>query len=99
MEAYGKKHGFVIIKKRLIQHEDGSIKHCSFECEFGGHHQPRKQVDINNHQDRKSKCQQCAWNANFNCPQNSQIIGLTTFNNSHNHALFPDTEKYSSKYQ
>ena len=99
MEAYGKKHGFAIIKKRLIRHEDGSIKHRSFGCEFGGRHQPRKQVDINNHRDRKSKRQQCAWNANFNCPQNSQIIGLTTFNNSHNHALFPDTEKYSSKYR
>ena len=49
MEAYGKKHGFAIIKKRLIRHEDGSIKYRSFGCEFGGRHQLRKQVDINNH--------------------------------------------------
>jgi hypothetical protein len=30
MEAYGKRHGFMAIKKRLIRHEDGSIKHRSF---------------------------------------------------------------------
>ena len=36
----------------------------------------------------------------FQLPQNSQIITLTTFNNSHNHTLFPiDTEKYLSKYR
>jgi hypothetical protein len=34
MEAYGKKHGFAIKKKRLGRHEDGSIKHRSFGCEF-----------------------------------------------------------------
>jgi len=99
MEAYGKRHGFTAIKKRLIRHEDGSIKHRSFGCEFGSHYQPKKQVDINNHRDRKSKRQQYAWNANYNCSKNSQIITLTTFNDSHNHALFPDTEKYSSKYR
>ncbi|CAB4488667.1 unnamed protein product [Rhizophagus irregularis] len=61
---------------------------------------PQKQVDINSHRDRKSKCQQCPWNANFNCPQNSQGVSFTTFNNLHNHALFPaDTENYSSKYR
>ncbi|CAB5392574.1 unnamed protein product [Rhizophagus irregularis] len=50
--------------------------------------------------DRNSKRQQCPWNANFNCPQNSQIITLTTFNNSHNHALFSaDIKKYSLKYR
>ncbi|CAB4431106.1 unnamed protein product [Rhizophagus irregularis] len=39
-------------------------------------------------------------NANFNCPQNSQVVFLTTFNNLHNHVLFPaDTENYSSKYR
>ncbi|CAI2190162.1 12685_t:CDS:2, partial [Funneliformis geosporum] len=59
MEAYGKKYGFVIIKKRLIHHENGSIKHRSFGCEFV----------------------------------------LTTFNNSHNYTLFPNTEEYSTKYQ
>src|ERR1044072_4492306 len=100
MEAYGKEHGFTTIKKRLGRHEDGNIKHRSFGCEFGGRYQPQKQVDINNHRDRKSKRQKCPWNVNFNCPQNSQIITLTTFNNSHNHTLLPaDTEKYSSKYR
>src|ERR1051325_3473993 len=99
MEAYGKKHGFTAIKKRLIRHENGSIRHRGFGCEYGGRYQPKKHVDINNHRDRKSKRQQCAWNANFNCPQNSQSITLTTFNDSHNHALFLDTEKYSSKYR
>jgi hypothetical protein len=95
MEAYGKKQGFMIIKKRLGRHEDGSIKHRSFGCEYGGCYQPHKQVDINSHRDRKSKCQQCPWNANFNCPQNSRVITLTTFNNVHNHTLFPaDTENY-----
>ncbi|CAI2190262.1 4696_t:CDS:2, partial [Funneliformis geosporum] len=72
MEAYSKKHGFAIIKKWLIHHENG------------------------NH---KSKCQQCVWNANYNCLQNSQTIVLTTFNNSHNHTLFPNTEEYLTKYQ
>ena len=71
METYGKKHGFTIIKKRLGRHEDGNIKHRSFGCEFGGRYQPRKQVDINSHRDRKTKRQQCSWNINFNCPQNS----------------------------
>src|SRR5437763_13270246 len=99
MEGYGKKHGFTIIKKRLIRHENGSIKHRSFGCEFGGRYQPKKQVDINNHRDRKSKRQQCLWNANFNCPKNSQNIVLTTFTDSHNHALLPDTEEYSPKYR
>uniref|UniRef100_U9UY87 FAR1 domain-containing protein n=1 Tax=Rhizophagus irregularis (strain DAOM 181602 / DAOM 197198 / MUCL 43194) TaxID=747089 RepID=U9UY87_RHIID len=100
MEAYGKRHGFTIIKKRLGQREDGSIKHHSFRCEFGGRYHPQKQVDINSHRDRKSKRQQCPWNANFNCPQNSQGVSLTTFNNLHNYALFPaDTENYSSKYR
>jgi hypothetical protein len=99
MEAYGKKHGFTTIKKRLIRHENGNIKHRSFGCEFGGRYQPQKQVDINNHRNRQSKRQQCAWNANLNCPQNSQIITLTTFNNSHNHVLIPDTENYSTKYR
>jgi hypothetical protein len=100
MEAYGKRHGFTIIKKRLGLHENGSIKHRSFGCEFGGRYKSQKQVDINIHRDRKSKRQQCPWNANINCPQNSQTITLTTFNNLHNHTLFPaDTEKYSSKYR
>jgi hypothetical protein len=99
MEAYGKKNGFTIIKKRLMWHEDGNIRHRSFGCEFGGCHHPKKQIDINKHRDRKSKRQQCAWNANFNCPQNSQKIVLTTFNDSHNHALFPNTEEYSPKYR
>ncbi|RHZ55149.1 hypothetical protein Glove_420g100 [Diversispora epigaea] len=91
MKAYGKKNGSTIIKKY--------IKHCSFGCEFGGRYQPRKQVNINKHRDHKSKQQQCIWNANFNCSQNSQNIVLTTFNNLHNHALFPNTEKYSTKYR
>lgn len=100
MEAFGKKHGFTIIKKRLSRHKDGNIKHRSFGCEFGGRYQPHKQVDTNSHRDSKSKRQHCPWNANFNCPQNSRTITLTTFNNSHNHTLFPtDTEKYSSKYR
>ncbi|CAB4493127.1 unnamed protein product [Rhizophagus irregularis] len=100
IKAYGKRHEFTIIKKRLGQREDGSIKHRSFRCEFGGRYHPQKQVDINSHRDRKSKCQQCPWNANFNCPQNSQGVSLTTFNNLHNYALFPaDTENYSSKYR
>ena len=55
MEAYGKKHGFATIKKRLLQHENGSIKHRSFGCEFGSHFYPKKQVDINKHWDCKSK--------------------------------------------
>ena len=59
MEAYGKRHEFTIIKKRLGWHEDGSIKYRSFGCEFGGCHQPQKQVDINSHRDRKLKCQKC----------------------------------------
>jgi hypothetical protein len=59
MEVYGKEHGFTTIKKRLNRHEDGSIKHCSFGCEFGGHYQPQKKVDINDHRDSKSKRQQC----------------------------------------
>jgi hypothetical protein len=83
-----------------MRHEDGSIKHRSFGCEFGGRYVPQKLVDINNHRDRKSKRQQCPWSVNFNCPTNSQTITLTTFNSSHNHALFPaDTEDYSSKYR
>ncbi|RHZ64254.1 hypothetical protein Glove_326g242 [Diversispora epigaea] len=99
MEAYGKKHGFTIIKKRLMRHENGNIKHRSFGCEFGGRHQPKKQVDINKHHDRKSKRQQCAWNANFNCSQNSQNIVLTTFNNLHNHPLFLNAEEFSPKFR
>lgn len=99
MEAFSKKNGFTVIKKRLIRHDDGSIKHRGLGCEYGGRYQPKKQIDINNHRDRKSKRQQCAWNANLNCPKNSRNITLTTFNDSHNHALFPDTEKYSSKYR
>jgi hypothetical protein len=99
METYGKTHGFTIIKKRLIRHEDSSIKHRSFGCEFGGHYQPRKQVDIDNHRDRKSKRQQCPWNANFNSSKNSHNIVLTTFNDCHNHALFPNTKDYSTKYR
>ncbi|CAB4490973.1 unnamed protein product [Rhizophagus irregularis] len=75
MEAYGKRYGFMIIKKRLAQ------------------------FDINRHRDCKSKRQQCPWNANFNCPQNFQVVSFTTFNNLHNYALFPtDPEYYSSKY-
>ena len=42
MEAYGKKHGFAIIKKRLLRHENGNIKHRSFGCKFGGHFYPQK---------------------------------------------------------
>jgi len=100
VEAYGKKHGFTAIKKRLMRHENGSIKHRSFGCEFGGRYKPQKLVDVSNHRDRKSKRQQCSWNANFNCPTNSQMITLTTLHDSHNHALFPaDTEKYSLKYR
>ncbi|CAB4435969.1 unnamed protein product [Rhizophagus irregularis] len=100
MEAFGKKNGFTIIKKRLGRHKDGNIKHRSFGCEFGGHYQLHKQVDINSHRDCKTKRLQCPWNANFNRTQNSQIIKLTTFNNSHNYTLFPaDTEKYSLKYR
>ncbi|CAB5360690.1 unnamed protein product [Rhizophagus irregularis] len=99
-KAFGKKNGFTIIKKRLGQHKDGNIKHRSFGCEFGGHYQSHKQVDINSHRDCKTKRLQCPWNANFNRTQNSQIIKLTTFNNSHNHTLFPaDTEKYLPKYR
>ncbi|GBC13473.2 FAR1-RELATED SEQUENCE 10 [Rhizophagus irregularis DAOM 181602=DAOM 197198] len=100
MKAFGKKNGFTIIKKRLGQHKDGNIKHRSFGCEFGGHYQSHKQVDINSHRNCKTKRLQCPWNANFNRTQNSQIIKLTTFNNSHNHTLFPaDTEKYLPKYR
>ena len=55
MENYGKKHGFTIIKKRLLRHDDQSIKHRGFGCEFGGRHKPKKGVDINEHRDRKSK--------------------------------------------
>ncbi|CAB5354213.1 unnamed protein product [Rhizophagus irregularis] len=51
------------------------------------------------HRDCKSKRQQCPWNANFNYPQNFQVVFFTTFNNLHNYALFPtDPEYYSSKY-
>jgi hypothetical protein len=95
MEAYGKKYGFTIIKKRLNLYNNGSIKHCSFGCEFGGHYLPKKHVDVNKHQNCKSKCQKYLWNANFNCSKNSQRIILTTFDDSHNHTLFPNTEEYS----
>src|SRR5256884_5426717 len=99
MENYGKKHGFTIIKKRLLRHDDQSIKHRGFGCEFGGRHKPKKGVDINEHRDRKSKCQECPWKANFNCPKNSNNITLTTFNNCHNHILLSNTEEYSTKYR
>src|SRR5581483_4707775 len=79
--------------------KNDNIKYRSFGCEYGGYYQPKKQVDINNHRDSKSKHQQCAWNANFNCPKDSQNIIITTFNKLHNYLLLPDTEKYSSKYQ
>ncbi len=46
MKAYGKEHGFTIIKKWLIRHEDGNIKYRSFGCEFGGRYQPKKQMPI-----------------------------------------------------
>ena len=59
MKAYGKKHRFAIIKKQLIHHEDDNIRHRSFGCEFDGRYQPKKQIDINKHRDRKSKRQQC----------------------------------------
>ena len=59
MEVFGKENGFATIKKRLDRHKDGNIKHRSFGCEFGGHHQPQKNVDINNHRDCKSKRQKC----------------------------------------
>ena len=59
MENYDKKHGFTIIKKRLLQHDDHSIKHRSFGCKFGGRHRPKKGVDINEHRDCKSKRQEC----------------------------------------
>ena len=82
-----------------MRHENGSIKHHSFGCESGGHYKSQKLVDLSNHQDCKSKCQQCSWNVNFNCPTNSQTITLTTLHDLHNHVLFPaDTEKYSLKY-
>jgi hypothetical protein len=55
MEAYGKRHGFTIIKKRLSWRKDGNIRHRSFRCEFGGRYQPQKQIDINSHRDRKLK--------------------------------------------
>jgi len=99
MENYGKKHGFTIIKKRLLRHDDQSIKHRGFGCEFGGRHKPKKGVDINEHRDRKSKRQECPWKANFNCPKNSNNITLTTFNNCHNHVLLSNTEEYSTKYR
>ncbi|RHZ58026.1 hypothetical protein Glove_379g14 [Diversispora epigaea] len=51
MEVYGKKHGFTIIKKQLMRHENGNIKHRSFGCEFGDRYQPKKQVDVNKHRD------------------------------------------------
>ncbi|RGB22520.1 hypothetical protein C1646_775953 [Rhizophagus diaphanus] len=87
-----------VVMEIYDRHEDGSIKHQSFGCEFGSRYLPQKQININSHRDRKSKRQQCPWSINFNCHQNSQIITITTFNNLHNHALFPDTEKYLSKY-
>ncbi|CAG8594824.1 11735_t:CDS:2 [Cetraspora pellucida] len=49
MEFYGKKHGFSIIKKQLIWHEDGNIRHYSYGCEFSGRYQPKKQININSH--------------------------------------------------
>ncbi|CAG8732015.1 14546_t:CDS:1, partial [Cetraspora pellucida] len=99
MKAYGIKHGFTIIKKQLSYHENGSIKHHSFGCEFGGHYQPKKQINVDDHRDHKSKRQQCEWHVNINCPKNFQQITITTFNNIHNHSLFPDTKKYSSQYR
>ena len=57
MEAYGKKYGFTIIKKRLTYHQDGSIKLRNFGCEFGDRYQSKKLIDINKHRDHKSKCQ------------------------------------------
>src|SRR2546425_5434964 len=99
MENYGKKYGFTIIKKRLLRHDDQSIKHRGFGCEFSSCHKPKKGVDINEHRDRKSKRQECPWKANFNCPKNSNNITLTTFNNCHNHILLSNTEEYSTKYR
>ena len=40
-----------------MYHEDGSINHHNFGCEFGSCYQPKKLIDINKHQDHKSKHQ------------------------------------------
>ena len=96
MKVYGKQQGFGIIRKRLELHEDGNIKHRGFRCEFGGHYQPKKQVNIHNHHNRKSKRQGCEWHANVNCPKNICQITLTTLNDTHNHPLHLNTEKYAS---
>ncbi|CAG8668959.1 2853_t:CDS:2, partial [Ambispora gerdemannii] len=93
MEAYGKQQGFTIIKKRLDRYSDGSIKHRGFGCEFGGRYQPKKQIDIYNHRDHKSKRQECEWHANVNCPKNFPRITLTTLTDIHNHTLYSDTKK------
>src|SRR5205807_8267308 len=92
MKVYGKQQGFEIIRKRLELHEDGNIKHRSFRCEFGGHYQPKKQVNIHNHHNCKSKRQGCEWHANVNCPKNICQITLTTLNDTHNHPLHLNTE-------
>ena len=95
MKAYGKQQGFGVIRKRLEQHSDGSVKHCAFWCEFGDQYEPKKKVTVLNHHNTKSKRQGCSWHANVNCPKNSRKITLTTLDDTHNHPLYPDTGKYA----
>ncbi|CAG8806285.1 14671_t:CDS:2 [Gigaspora margarita] len=42
LKAYSQYNGFVIIKKRAEQHDDGTIKHRSFGYEFGKKYIPKK---------------------------------------------------------
>lgn len=99
IKNYGKQEGFGIVRKRLELHPEGHIKHRSYRCEFSGHCQSKKKVNLHDHRNRKSKRQGCEWHTNINSPRSASLITLTTFVNIHNHPLHPDAQRYAPIYR
>ncbi|CAG8735556.1 17045_t:CDS:2, partial [Dentiscutata erythropus] len=81
-KAYGQYYGFAIIKKR-VERSNGLIKSRT----FGGKYNPKKNIDINTHNNRRSKRQKCQWHINLNFSKDINCIAVTTFVDDHNYEL------------
>ncbi|CAG8559815.1 1963_t:CDS:2, partial [Racocetra persica] len=105
LKAYGQYHGFAIIKKRVEQRDDGTIKHRSFGCEFGGKYTPQKSIDINVHltmfknaHNHKLNPENCKYSAKFRSIEKDALNDIEFYTKSGNLSITVQCQLLRAKY-
>ncbi|CAG8750762.1 16711_t:CDS:1 [Racocetra fulgida] len=90
LKKYTLEQGFSIRKRRTETCiEDGiEVMHkISWKCSCASKYKPKKVLNLEDQQNRRSKYTGCEWKINGNMLKSSLVVTFTTVENSHNHPM------------